>query len=428
MKVIQMNCLLGLGEGKAVLEQSKQKGSQELWANGDFLLFLNFALGQAPMSQPEEKLSFLPSVPDLMQAEEGGTIPQYLHGALGDDAGMVSSNTEAHPGAEKDITNEQVIPAGTQLIVERQGEQGNRDFHLRGTVDQRNVPGQPVPAHNVRDAKLAVPEHRIFPGYNQGEQAPKTVPERETCPVVEPRVMINRLMTGENQPVSRTHLPESLDLMQEIKPESSSRVEIKPITSNKAPDIVQGEGRGEGKPHMPGEEKVGDNYLAPDHLKTLSISPGEVSLIKEQPAEFRGRVPLDQLPEKIGTFLKQETGTGQPRTLELNLEPEFLGKLTITVTWQKGQISAHFTAQNQLAAAALNQGLEMLKENLSKLHLNVTGLSVAVAGESAKEAGGVQTWGFKREKERAERGYGVAFRTGGSDRMGAGDSSVNMLI
>jgi hypothetical protein len=166
------------------------------------------------------------------------------------------------------------------------------------------------------------------------------------------------------------------------------------------------------------------------YMKTVTLYPKESFAIKEPViGEAETRFTIDKIPLKIRSLLDSTAKTHQPQTLELMLEPESLGKLTVTVNWYKGQISAQFFAQSQHAAAALNRGMEMLRENLSKMQINVTGLSVVVAGESAKEAGGAQMWGLKREKERIERDLGFCQGKKGSAAGGKlGESSVNCLI
>jgi len=115
------------------------------------------------------------------------------------------------------------------------------------------------------------------------------------------------------------------------------------------------------------------------------------------------RVSLDRLPAKIRTILNSGETWAQPKTVELKLEPESLGSLKVTVNWVKGQISAQFFAQNERAAAVLTKELAFLKENLIQMQINVTGLSVVVAGQPAQHSSGFRGSVLKRERGRLER-------------------------
>lgn len=171
--------------------------------------------------------------------------------------------------------------------------------------------------------------------------------------------------------------------------------------------------------------------------KDLHSGPGlneevqpEINLVTgEVPEKESGnRITMDRLPAKIRTFLNNGEETSRPRTLELQLEPETLGTVKVTVNWTKGRISAEFLAQTDSAAAALNSGLETLKESLSRLQINIAGLSVAVAGQLGKETGGSQLPVPKRERSRVERGRSPEQVNHLSTVFHPGTSSVNCLI
>ena len=68
--------------------------------------------------------------------------------------------------------------------------------------------------------------------------------------------------------------------------------------------------------------------------------------------------------------------------MEIQLTPESLGKLNLTVVAKDGNITASITAQNDTVKAIIESQLIQLKEALNNQGLKVTEVEVTVAGQA----------------------------------------------
>lgn len=72
-------------------------------------------------------------------------------------------------------------------------------------------------------------------------------------------------------------------------------------------------------------------------------------------------------------------------SLEMQLEPENLGTVTISVMAKAGHITAEIAAQNELAKEAIESQLNILKENLNQQGVKVEAIEVTIASHSFEE-------------------------------------------
>ena len=86
---------------------------------------------------------------------------------------------------------------------------------------------------------------------------------------------------------------------------------------------------------------------------------------------------INQIIDSIRVNVKADTST-----MELQLTPESLGKINLTVVAKDGNITASITAQNDVVKAVIESQLIELKEALNNQGLKVTDVEVTVAGQS----------------------------------------------
>ena len=72
-------------------------------------------------------------------------------------------------------------------------------------------------------------------------------------------------------------------------------------------------------------------------------------------------------------------------TMELQLNPENLGKLFVSVTTKEGEVSAQLQTQNEAVKAALESQMNVLKETLAAQGIKVTEVEVTVASHEFEE-------------------------------------------
>ena len=86
---------------------------------------------------------------------------------------------------------------------------------------------------------------------------------------------------------------------------------------------------------------------------------------------------INQLVDSIRVNVTADTST-----MELQLTPESLGKINLTVVAKEGNITASITAQNDTVKAIIESQIIQLKEALNNQGLKVTEVEVTVAGQA----------------------------------------------
>lgn len=83
---------------------------------------------------------------------------------------------------------------------------------------------------------------------------------------------------------------------------------------------------------------------------------------------------VNQIVEKIKVTIKPES-----TSMELQLNPESLGRVDLTVASKNGVLTASFTAENQIAKEAIESQMQVLKDNLNNQGVKVEAIEVTVA-------------------------------------------------
>lgn len=89
---------------------------------------------------------------------------------------------------------------------------------------------------------------------------------------------------------------------------------------------------------------------------------------------------VDQVVQNIKVTIKPDTSS-----MEIQLNPEHLGKVNLTVTSTNGTLHATMTTQNEMVKEALESQMITLKENLQNQGIKVDEIEVTVSDFSFKE-------------------------------------------
>jgi len=98
------------------------------------------------------------------------------------------------------------------------------------------------------------------------------------------------------------------------------------------------------------------------------------------------QLPLSEKPlantitNQVVTKIKLLAGENK-QEMEMHLKPESLGRLTLKIIHERGEILARITAENQQVKAILENNMQMLKDALERNGLNVQDLSVSVGND-----------------------------------------------
>lgn len=102
----------------------------------------------------------------------------------------------------------------------------------------------------------------------------------------------------------------------------------------------------------------------------------------------KGQIDLSGAMERIETMreivsqvVEQIKVTVKPTmsSMELQLNPEHLGRINLSVAAKDGVLTATFTAQNEIAKEALESQVQVLRDNLSEQGLKVEAIEVTVS-------------------------------------------------
>lgn len=89
-------------------------------------------------------------------------------------------------------------------------------------------------------------------------------------------------------------------------------------------------------------------------------------------------VNIQEVIDKIGEYAKLSVGN-QISTMEMQLNPENLGKLFVTITSHNGEITARIAAQTQLAKEVIDSQISQFRENLNQNGIKVEAVEVTVS-------------------------------------------------
>jgi flagellar hook-length control protein FliK len=117
--------------------------------------------------------------------------------------------------------------------------------------------------------------------------------------------------------------------------------------------------------------------------------------------EFSAKLDVDEIIRQIVDYVKV-TASNDETTLEMQLNPEHLGKLYIELTAKEGNVSAHITAQNEAVKEALEAQMITLKENLNQAGVKVDAVEVTVGSHEFEKNLEQNARNEEQEAERKE--------------------------
>lgn len=175
-------------------------------------------------------------------------------------------------------------------------------------------------------------------------------------------------------------------------------------TSQKETDLT-------GKPPIAGEQSTSKNSETSskngEALNVEFFSPQkETSLnVRDEGVTHKSapvfQTTIQQLPNKITEMVKalmvqQDPGT---TTLEMKLQPEHLGEVTVKLTWSKGELSAQFVAATSLAKESLETAFPQLKQLLAQQDIRLSEAAVFMGQQNQQWDQGEQrnnnNWQYK---------------------------------
>ena len=133
------------------------------------------------------------------------------------------------------------------------------------------------------------------------------------------------------------------------------------------------------------------------------------------------RAVAEQILEKVRVVLS-DTQT----SMEISLTPESLGRVTLNLVSKHGALTAHFTAQNEIAKEAIESQMVVLRENLESQGLKVEAIEVTVSNFDFTQNGGAAADGNDRGGQQRNR-RGISFEESVGAESAAGMSEAEQI-
>ncbi|MCI8668412.1 MAG: hypothetical protein HFI34_02625 [Lachnospiraceae bacterium] len=194
--------------------------------------------------------------------------------------------------------------------------------------------------------------------------------------VEEPEMKQNAVLSSD--------VKESLDSKQEetgsLKPDDEVFVRDNRMTeqTNQNPDsALNGEKKESGNNADTDLPRNGVVMMS-DMLEEIKNIVSE-SLPEDTGESAAGRI-VNQILDDIRMYAKPDM-----TSLEMQLEPEHLGKVTISIVTKAGHITAQIAAQNEVAKEAIESQLNLLKDNLNHQGIKVEAIEVTIASHGFEE-------------------------------------------
>ncbi len=132
------------------------------------------------------------------------------------------------------------------------------------------------------------------------------------------------------------------------------------------------------------------------NLASAKGTEGIQEVVTEQVQAMREIV--NQVVEQIKISIKP-----QATSMEMQLNPEHLGKVELTVVSKNGLLTASFTAENQIAKEALESQMQVLKDNLNNQGVKVEAIEVNVSqfGFKQNTESGADAQGQSRQQKKS---------------------------
>lgn len=176
------------------------------------------------------------------------------------------------------------------------------------------------------------------------------------------------------------------DMNQEMKPVEESSVEETPVTKEPVITVQKEEASGKEQNQFSRNKSNGHTDFQDAQLsqfvQKLSESVQQTGQIEMDSAERLQQMQdiVNQVVEKIKVTLSSDS-----TSMEMQLNPENLGKVNVSVVSKNGEMTATFIVENQLAKEALESQMTTLRESLNEQGVKVEAIEVMVAEQGLSQ-------------------------------------------
>ncbi len=206
----------------------------------------------------------------------------------------------------------------------------------------------------------------------------------------------SEILEGKDQSSEGKAELESAEFSSEAKPDALSSNE--PVITVQKKEMAGEKNNGFHKEQSKQEQDFQQTQLN-QFVQNLADSIQQTNSVEMESMERLQQMQdiVNQVVEKIKVTLSNDT-----TSMEMQLNPGNLGRVTVSVISKNGEMTAAFTVENQLAKEALESQMLALKENLNEQGIKVEAIEVTVAeqGLSQEQFSSQTGQSFQQNKRR----------------------------
>ena len=177
------------------------------------------------------------------------------------------------------------------------------------------------------------------------------------------------------------------DMKEDMKPAEESSVEEQPTVTKEPVITVQKEETSGKEQNQSGRNKSNEHtdyqhVQLNQFVQKLSESVQQTGQVEMDSVERLQQMQdiVNQVVERIKVTLSSDS-----TSMEMQLNPENLGKVNVSVVSKNGEMTAAFIVENQLAKEALESQMTTLRENLNEQGIKVDAIEVMVAEQGLSQ-------------------------------------------
>lgn len=203
----------------------------------------------------------------------------------------------------------------------------------------------------------------------------------ETVEAVETAMEADVLPTDElDAPVTET---ENIEVSHEVVPVSNSQESTKAEDNSGQTSSDSGQDTGSRLDHRDDHESIAQNVInsanqGPDN--NIQVTDVDNTMVASESSQVDTIDIINQIQEHVRVEFKEDM-----TQLQMQLNPENLGTVNLTIAAKEGNVTAQLMTQNEAVQAALESQIAMLKESLEQQGVKVEAIEVTVASHSFEQ-------------------------------------------
>ena len=190
-------------------------------------------------------------------------------------------------------------------------------------------------------------------------------------------------VTKEQEVVDKTATEDAVDVMEE-QPEEVSEIKVEKQVTDAEDTMVEQQMTEEGFSRDSEQNSEGNRFLnqnANENLVTTQTTMNVSQSVEvPQMTQFSSYLSADtvQIMEQIVQQMRV-TISNEITTMEMQMNPENLGKVYVNISSEEGVVNAQFHATNEVVKEALEAQVATLRESLNQAGVKVDAIEVTIA-------------------------------------------------